>query len=187
MSRIFLLPDDGEIARRRRLVSPDRLVEAWPDLYTPGLVWMADETRALLETAAGEPLKAVLSLETAHVPIYYGPRLTDLASLPAEASLQARILSGHGFAAVWITLDRFGERVIHRAESPLDPVFFLRRPGGGTTHQWRLFRTKPEAVAFVREHYGNDPEARDWAAGLAHEGYEALLASHGRLEADPTS
>lgn len=186
MSRIFLVPDRGEIARRRQRLPPGQLVEAWPDLYVPGLVWMGEDARVALETATG-PLRPALSVDAASVTIYYGPRLTDLASLPAEASLKGRILSAHGMAAAWITLDQFGERVIHRADSPLDPVFFLRRPGGPATHQWRLFRTKPEAVAFVREHYGNDPEVHDWAAGLAVGSYEELIERHARPEADSTA
>ena len=186
MSWIFLVPDSGEIARRRQRLPPGQFVEAWPDLYVPGFVWISDETRAVLEGTTGA-LRPALSVDAAHVTIYYGPRLTDLASLPPEASLKARILSGHGIAAAWITLDQFGERAIHRADSPLDPVFFLRRPGGSATHQWRLFRTKEEAVVFMREHYGNDPEARDWAAGLAVGGYEELLERHARPEADSTA
>ena len=116
--------------------------------------------------------------------VYYGPRLTDIASLPTEASLKARILSAHGMAGAWITLDQFGERVMHRVDSPLDPIFFLRRPGSPVTHQWRLFRTRSEAVLFMREHYGNDLEANDWAAGLAVGSYEELLERHGRPQAE---
>jgi hypothetical protein len=186
MSRIFLVPDGGEIARRRQRLPAGQLVEAWPDLYVPGLVWIGEDARAALETATSA-LRPALSVDAASVTIYYGPRLTDLASLPAESSLKSRILSAHAVAAAWITLDQFGERVIHRTESPLDPVFFLRRPGGSATHQWRLFRTKPEAVAFMREHYGGDPEARDWADGLAVGSYDELLERHARREADSAS
>jgi hypothetical protein len=186
MSRIFLVPDAGDIARRRQRLSAGQLVEAWPDLYVPGLVWIGEDARAALETATGA-LRPTLSVDGASVTVYYGPRLTDLDSLPAESSLKGRILSAHGVAAAWITLDRFGERVIHRADSPLDPIFFLRRPGGAATHQWRLFRTKPEAVDFMGEHYGDDPEAHDWAAGLAVASYEELMERHARREADPAS
>jgi hypothetical protein len=186
MNRIFLVPDGGDIARRRQRLPSGRFAEAWPDVHVPGFVWIGEDTRAALEAATGA-LKPTLSIDGAHVAIYYGPRLTDVASLPSEASLKARILSGHGIAAAWITLNRFGERVIHRAESALDPVFFLRRPGGSATHQWRLFRTKPEATVFMREHYGDDPEAMDWAEGLAAASYEVLLDRHARTEADPTT
>ena len=76
-------------------------------------------------------------------------------------------------------------RTRDNADSPLDPIFFLRRPGGSVTHQWRLFRTRPEAEAFMREHYGHDPEAQEWAAGLAVASYEELIERHARREADP--
>lgn len=178
MSRIFLVPNGPEIARRRQRVPPGQLVEAWPDLYVPGPVWMTEESRQTLEAATG-PIETALAVDADRVAVYYGPRLTDLPSLPAEGSIKARILSAHGMAAAWITLDQFGERVVHRSESPLDPVFFLRRPGGTATHQWRLFRARPEAVLFMREHYGNDPEASGWAAGLAVGSYEELLERHG--------
>jgi hypothetical protein len=184
MRYIFLVADDQEIARRRRRVPPGQLVEAWPDLYVPGFVWMGEESRLCLETATGA-LTPALVVDAAAVAVYYGPRLTDLASLPSEASLKARILSGHGMAAAWITLDQFGERLVHRVDSPLDPVFFLRRPGGASTHQWRLFRTKAEAVLFMREHYGGDLEANDWAASLGVDSYEELLERHARREMEP--
>lgn len=184
MSRIFLVADGAEIARRRQRLPKGQLVEAWPDLYLPGPAWMAEESRATLEAATG-PLETALALDADALAIYYGPRLTDLESLPTEASLKARILSAHGMAGAWITLDQFGERVVHRADSPLDPIFFLRRPGSALTHQWRLFRTKPEAVAFMREHFGNDPEAAEWAAGLAVTSYDELLERHARPEGGP--
>jgi hypothetical protein len=184
MSRIFLVPDGPAVTRRRQNVRTGQIIEAWPDLYVAGPVWMAEESRQTLESVSG-PLETALAVDAERVTIYYGPRLVDLAALPAEVSLKARILSAHGMAGAWITLDQFGERVVHRAESPLDPVFFLRRPGAAVAHQWRLFRTKSEAVLFMREHYGNDPEASDWAARLAVESYEELLERHGRPEDGP--
>lgn len=184
MSRIFLVQDGGDVARWRQRVPPGQLVEAWPDLYTPGLVWIAEESLRLLEAAAEGAVKTALSVDAEHLPIYYGPRLTDLGSLPAEASVQARVLSAHGMAVAWITLDQFGDRAVHRAESPLDPIFFLRRPGGTSTHQWRLFQRKPDALTFMREHYGHDPEAEEWAAGLSLASYDELLARHARPTPD---
>jgi hypothetical protein len=183
VSRIFLFPDGLEIARRRQRLPAGQFVEAWPDLYVPGLAWITEESRVALETATG-PLRGALAIDADAVTVYYGPRLTELASLPAESSLKARVLSAHGVAVAWITLDRFGERVVHRVDSPLDPIFFLRRPGGSTTHQWRLFRTKPEAVLFMREHYGDDPEASEWANGLAVGSYDELLERHGHRETE---
>ena len=115
-----------------------------------------------------------------HVPVYYGPRLTALESLPPEESLRARALSAHGMAVAWITLDQFGGRTLYRADSPADPTFFLRRRGGGDAHLWRLFRTRDEAVAFMREHYASDPEAQAWASSLRAESFADLIDRHAR-------
>src|SRR5207244_3590585 len=82
----------------------------------------------------------------------------DLESLPREESLKTRVLSAHGIAVAWITLDRFGQRASHEPTSPDDPVFHLRRVGGGAGHLWRLFRTRQEAVVYLGEAYGRDSE-----------------------------
>lgn len=177
MSRLYLVADGETIAKRRASAPPGTVIEAWPDLYTHGLYWLGEESRRLLE-AGGEPVVERLSLPADAVPVFYGPRLTDLDSLPPEESLKARILSAHGIAAAWITLDRFGQRVGHTPASPTDPVFHLRRRGGGAGHVWRLFRTRPEAVIFMGEAYAGDPEAREWAASLAAEDFEDLLRRH---------
>ncbi len=179
MSLMHLVLDSGEIARRRAALPAGSFVEAWPDLSTPSHVWLGTEAKQLLDRA-GPPLPSSLSLEGDHVRVYYGPRLTALESLPTEESLRARVLSAGGMAVAWITLDQFGERTLARTDSPLDPVFFLRRRGGGSAHQWRLFRTRDEAVTFMREHYGNDPEAQAWAADLSPESFDGLIERHAR-------
>lgn len=181
MSLLYLLADTGEIARRRPSLPAGTVVEAWPDLYTPGHVWLETESKQLLD-AAGDPLVAVLSLDGDHVPVFYGPRVGDLESLPTEASLRARVLSAHGMAVAWITLDQFGERTEYQPESPLDPTFFLRRRGGGAAHIWRLFRTRGEAGTFMRERYANDPDAQTWAEKLAVEDFAALIERHATRE-----
>jgi hypothetical protein len=116
-----------------------------------------------------------LSLPDDAVPIFYGPRLCDVESLPREESLRARVLSMHGIAAAWITLDRFGERVTYEPTSPADPIFHLRRPGGGAGHVWRRFETKREAIDFMREAYGAESEAFDWAESLPVDDFDTLL------------
>lgn len=176
MGALFLVTDGGEIARRRPLVPAGRLVEAWPDLFTRGEVWLGESAKTLLD-AAGAPLAARLELESAAVPVYYGPRLSDVESLPAEESLQTRVLSAHGIAVAWITKDRFGERTQYEPKSPMDPVFYLRRPGGSAAHVWRLFQTRREAVAYMAEYFGDDPEARQWAEGLS-EGWAEMVERH---------
>lgn len=178
MSRIYLIVDAGEIGRRRPLLPPGSFVEAWPDLYTPGHVWIGADAKAALD-ASGSVLPAVLSIDGAGVSVYYGPQIQDVGSFPTEESLRARVLSSHGIAVAWATLDQFGAPAESPSQSSLDPGFFLRRPGGTVAHRWRLFRTRQEAVVFIREFYGNDAEAEAWAAGLPVESYEALIARYG--------
>jgi hypothetical protein len=174
VGRLCLVADAGEIAKRRRLVPAGRLVEAWPDLYAKGEFWMGEEAKALLD-ATGDPLPPKLELEAASVPLYYGPRLCDVESLPGEESLQARALSARGIAVVWITMDRFGERTHYEPASPVDPIFYLRRPGASAAHVWRLVRSKAEAVAYMSEYYGDDPAAQLWAQGLAAATWEDMI------------
>jgi hypothetical protein len=174
-----LLADAAEVAKRRKLAPPGRLLEAWPDLYVAGRAWIGDEARLLLE-AAGGPLPFALSVDEAAVPIYYGPRLQDTESLPLDESLRARALSAHGIAVAWITYDQFGQRTVYEPTGPADPIFYLRRPAGTAVHIWRLFRTKQEARVYMAEYYGRDSEGRDWAEALPAETFEDLLARHAR-------
>ncbi|HJR01127.1 MAG TPA: hypothetical protein VKA83_05815 [Methylomirabilota bacterium] len=177
MARLHALPDAAEIAKRRKRLPPGRLLEAWPDLYVAGQVWVGDEARALLETVGGT-LAVTLSVDAAALRVYYGPRLSDVESLPLEESLRARVLSARGIAVAWISYDQFGQRTVYEPTGPADPIFYLRRPGGTAAHIWRLFRTKPEARAYMAEYYGRDSEGRDWAAGLPAETFDELLARH---------
>ena len=174
MDRLHLITGGSEIAARRARL-PGRLIETWPDLYQGGDYWVGEETKAALDSC-GEPIPAKLSLDARAVPIYYGPRLVDFDSLPREDSLRARVLSAHGIAAICITVDESGERTAHTPESPLDPIFFLRRPGGAAAHVWRLFTTKNEAVAWVARWFPSDVEAAEWASALPVESFEELLA-----------
>lgn len=174
MDRVHLISDGAELVRRRKLVPAGSVVEAWPDLDVPGHFWLGEASKALLD-AAGEPLAPKLSVDGARVPIYYGPRLCAIASLPLEESLRARVLSARGVAVAWITVDQLGDRREYEPRSPADPVFFLRRPGSVGAHVWRLFRTRQEAIAYVQEHFGKDPEAVDWAQGLPAADYEELI------------
>ena len=181
MTRVYLVPDEGEIPRRRKLLPPGKLVEAWTDLYAPREFWLGETSKAFLDHDRA-PLPAALSLDGAHVPIYYGPRLQDVESLPLEESLRARVLSAHGIAVAWITLDQFGSRTVYEPALPTDPIFFLRRPAASAAHIWRLFRTKREARTYMAEYYGRDSEGREWAEGLPAETYEELLAHHARRD-----
>ncbi|HYS16633.1 MAG TPA: hypothetical protein VET45_06905 [Candidatus Binatia bacterium] len=181
MSRLYQTTEKDEIARRRPLVPKGRIVEAWPDHHEGGALWIGAETKTLLDQAGG-PLKVGLSLPADQVSVYYGPQLCDLESMPREESLKARVLSAHGIAAAWITLDRFGQRASYEPTSPVDPVFHLRRVGGGAGHLWRLFRTRQEAVVYMGESYGRDSEATEWAQALAVNDFAELMKRFARRE-----
>ena len=174
MGRIHLIAGSAEIARRRRLVPPGHLVEAWQDLRIPDRFWVGDEAKALLD-ATGAPLPAELSLDADRVQIFYGARLDYIESLPTETSLRARVVSAGGMAVAWITVNAFGERTEYEPQSPSDPIFFLRRPRGDTAHIWRLFRNRPDAITYMREHFARDLEAREWAERLPVQDYEELM------------
>jgi len=176
---LYLTTEKDEIARRRGLVPKGEVVEAWADLVEPGALWLGEASKALLERA-GTALAVRLSLPADSVAVYYGPQLSDVESLPREESLRARIVSGRGIAATWITLDRFGQRNTFEPQSPADPVFNLRRVGGGRGHLWRLFRTKPEAIVYMVEAYGRESEGAEWAQALAVEDFDGLLKRHAR-------
>lgn len=203
MGRLYLVGDKAEVDRRRRLCDQSALIEVWQDLCAPdifwigddearrsaygrksesppaGLFWMGEGSKKALDRAGGE-LRFLLALEEDAVPVYYGPRLTDIESLPGGESLRARVLSAHGIAVAWITYDRFGARTEYQPASPLDPVFYLRRPGGHAAHLWRLFTTKREAVLYMAEYFGRDPESGDWAEGLKAEHFQELLDRYGK-------
>ena len=167
------------MVRRRALLPKGAVIEAWPDLHIGGgSFWIGEESKALLDDV-GDPMAAEAALLAEHVPIFYGPNLCDLESLPREESLRARTLSGHGIAVAWITLDRDGQRVSHEPESPQDPVFHQRRPGSTAGHIWRRFETKREAIAFMAEAWGAESEGVDWAKALPADDFESLLKRHG--------
>jgi hypothetical protein len=174
---LYLSTAKAEIARRRAVVPKGQVVEAWPDLVEPGALWLGEESKALLERD-GPPLPVRLSLPADRVALYYGPQLSDVESLPREESLRARVVSGRGIAAAWITLDRFGQKNAYEPQSPADPVFNLRRVGGGKGHLWRLFRTKQEAIVYMGESYGRESEGAEWAQGLAIDSFEDLVTRY---------
>ena len=178
MSRLYFMAGGDEMVRRRALVPKGSVVEAWPDLVGGGTFWVGEESKRLLDGAGDAPMKPQLSLPAEAVPVFYGPQLCDIESLPREESLRARVLSVHAIAVAWITLDRFGERVTYQPQGPADPIFHLRRPGGGAGHVWRRFDTKSDAIAFTREVYGADSEAFDWAETLDVADFESLLKRH---------
>jgi hypothetical protein len=174
---LYLLPDVREVVRRRKALPAGTFLEAWPDLRLAGHVWVGASAKALLDSA-GEPVVSLLAVEASAVRIYYGPRLAHIEGLPAEESLRGRILSAHGIAAAWVTLDRFGQPMQYQPQSPADAMFVLRRPRTDVGHLWRLFQTKDDAQTFLRNYYGNDPEAQTWATELPVDTYAELIERH---------
>lgn len=177
MSRLYFMTDADEMLRRRARVPPGSVVEAWPDLVGGGTYWVGEESKALLDTV-GEPLRPHLAVPADRVSIFYGPRLDDLDSLPREESLRARTLSVHGIAVAWVTVDQHGRRVRHDPTGPADPIFHLRRPGGGPGHVWRRFDTRDEALRWAGEDWPDEPEATEWARAIPAEDFEDLLRRH---------
>jgi len=179
--RLYLIASGDEIVRRRAKTPKGTVVEAWPDAKGVGF-WVGAESKALLDGADDTPPVVELSLPSASVAVYYGPRLCDIDALPREESLRTRVLSVHGLAVAWVTLDRFGQRNTYEPRSPADPTFHLRRPGGTVGHLWRLFHTKSEAVVFLGEMYGHESEAVTWAQALTVDDFDALLRRYARPE-----
>ena len=180
MSRLYFMTDGPEMARRRGRAPKGSVVEAWPDMAVGGgTFWVGEESRALLDAAGEAPMAVQLSVPAEVVPVFYGPQLCDLESLPREESLRARVLSAHGVAVAWVTLNPLGERTSHEPKSLDEPVFHLRRPGGGSGHLWRLFRTRADAIEWMERTYGTESEAAAWARRLPAEDFDALIKRHG--------
>jgi hypothetical protein len=175
------LHDGNEMVRRRAQVPKGSVVEAWADMAVGGgTFWVGEDSKSLLDAAGEQPMTAQLAIPAEAVAIFYGPRLGDLESLPREESLRARVLSSHGVAVAWITLDHLGQRTTHESASPADSVFHLRRPGGGAGHIWRLFKDKREAMAWMEDAYGADSEGAEWARTLPADDFDALVKRHTR-------
>lgn len=179
--RLYLIASGDEIVRRRAKTPKGTVVEAWPDAKGVGF-WVGAESKVLLDAIDDTPLPAELSLPATSVALYYGPKLCDIDALPREESLRTRVLSVHGIAVAWVTLDRFGQRMTYEPQSPADPTFHLRRPGGTVGHLWRLFHTKSEAIVCLGEMYGHDSEAVEWAQALTVDDFDTLLRRHARPE-----
>lgn len=181
MGLIHLIQATPEIVRRRAALPRGTLVEAWLDLTQPEVAWVGQEAKRLLDSV-GSPIPPKCSIDGELVRIYYGPRLRDVGSLPSEESLRARALSAHGIAVAWVTIDARGERTTPESGSASEATFYLRRPRGDTVHVWQLFRTKREAVGFMKAQFGDDPEARKWATDLPVDDFTSLMS---RITSEP--
>jgi hypothetical protein len=176
---LYLVEGKDEVLRRRARVPAGQVVEAWADHHLGGAFWVGQESKRLLDGAEA-PLPSVMELPDDSVPVFYGPQLCDIDSLPREESVRTRALSARGIAVAWITLDRFGERTTYQPSAMDDPVFYLRRVGGGAVHVWRTFRTRAEAVTYLTEAYGADSEAVTWATALPCSDFSELVKRYER-------
>ena len=150
MSRLFFVLDGGEMVKRRAQVPKGSVVEAWPDMQVGGgTFWVGEESKSLLDAAGPAPMPASVSVPADAVPIFYGPQLCDLESLPREESLRARVLSARGVAVAWVTLNPMGERTTHEPKSLDEPEW---PPTGELIEAWHEQRLKDahSVTAFMR-------------------------------------
>jgi hypothetical protein len=86
---LYLVEGKDEVLRRRALVPAGQVVEAWADHHVGGAFWVGEESKRLLD-AAGPSLPSAMELPDDSVPVFYGPRLCDIDSLPREESVRTR-------------------------------------------------------------------------------------------------
>jgi len=110
MGSLYCVSDKEEIDRRKKLLDKSVFVDVWRDLYIPNISWLGDDQRMTYSQkrerpptglcwmgeaskkaldSVGEPLQRVLFLAEHAVPVYYGPRLTDLESLPSSGAFRS--------------------------------------------------------------------------------------------------
>jgi hypothetical protein len=176
MSRIYRI-DDGRTVRERQHALPrGTVVEAWLDVFHPGVFWVSETTKQLLD-GVGSPLTASAHVDGERISLFVPDELPDRASLPSVDSLHVRIAASHGIAATWYgTTSQVGGRPLPEPASPEDTFFFLMKMGGNANHAWRLFRTRDEAAEFMMRHFPDDAKAKTWAEELPVARYSDLLS-----------
>jgi hypothetical protein len=176
MSRIYRIDDGKAVRERQRALPRGTVVEAWLDVFDPGVFWLSEATKRLLD-GSGPPLAASAVVEGGRVSIFFPDEPRDAGSLPSGDSLRVRVLAGHGIAATWYgSTGGGGARPLPEPTSPEDAFFYLMKMGGSANHAWRLFRTREEAVEFMARHFPDDTKALAWAAALPVARYIELLA-----------
>src|SRR5256712_10543054 len=117
MGRLYFMADGDEMVRRRARIPKGFVVEAWADRRGGSAFWVGEDSKRLLDEAGEAPMPARLSVPDDGVPVFYGPRLCDVESLPREETLRARVLSVQGLAGARVTPHPFGARVSLQPES----------------------------------------------------------------------
>jgi len=176
MSRIYRIDDGRAVRERQRALPTGTAVEAWLDVFQPGVFWVSVATKRLLDEA-GPPLTPSAAVDSGSISIFYPGDPQDAASLPSEESLRVRVVAGHGIAVTWYgTTSQVGGRPLPEPTSPEDAFFYLMKMGGSANHAWRLFRTRDEAVEFMARHFPDDATAKAWAESLPVSRYFELLS-----------
>jgi len=156
----------GELWRQLRERLKGRYVEIWSDVFEEGIFWVGDEARAALEEVK-IPFEIVRQIPAARVKVYHASHLnTDPESLPSEDSVRARVLAGHGIAAVLVFVGDGKAMPPEEPTHPRDALFFLSRPGAKHYYLWRLFRSKEDAERHVAQKLKEDEGAHAWLASL---------------------
>src|SRR5207245_4002546 len=98
MGRLYFMADGDEMVRRRARVPKGSVVEAWADRRGGGAFWVGEESKRLLDEAGEAPMPARLSVPDDGGPVFYGPRLCDVESLPRQEAPGRRGASMPGCA-----------------------------------------------------------------------------------------
>lgn len=176
MSRIHRIDDGKAVRERQRTLPKGTVVEAWLDVFHPGIFWVSEAAKRLLD-GAGPPLASSAVVESARIPIFFPDEPRDSASLPSEDSLRVRVVAGHGIAVTWYgATSPAGGRPLPEPTSPEDAFFFLMKMGSSANHAWRLFRTRDEAAEFMARHFPDDARAGAWAEAVPVAKYAELLS-----------
>lgn len=174
----------GDLWRQLRQVLKGRYVEIWSDVFEQGIFWVAEDARTALEQVKA-PFKVLSQVPADSIKIYYARRLQpDVASLPIEDSVKARVLAGHGIAAVLFFI---GDGKTMPPEEPTDPkdaLFYLSKPGASSYYLWRLFRSKEDAESYAAQRLKDEEAAKAWAASIPILAYAELLE---KVESDDES
>ncbi len=165
----------GELWRQLRERLKGRYVEIWSDVFEEGIFWVADEARAALEEVK-IPFEIVRQIPAQRVRVYHAAHLhTDPESLPKEDSVRARVLAGHGIAAVLFFIGDGKTMPPEEPTHPRDALFYLSKPGAKYYYLWRLFRSKEDAERHVAQRFKEDEGAREWVASLPVLSYGELM------------
>ncbi len=176
--KIYRIEEGKTVRERQRALPKGTIVEAWPDVFEPTVVWVTAATKTVLEAAAGTPLVVSAAVDGERISIFYPNEPRDLFSLPAEESLRARVVAGHGIGVTWYGMtSQFQGRPLPAPTSAEDSFFYLMRIGGATNHAWRLFRTRDDAIDFMGRNFSESPAAKEWALALPATRFGELLSS----------